>query len=71
MKRLTLRHILTGALAVTALLSSCDRGFDELNVNKTAPTALNPVHLLNRAIILTSFPASTCWCTSRPLCSTR
>lgn len=56
MKKSIFRYILTGSLAVAAPLSSCDRGFDELNVNRTAPTALNPVHLLNRAIISTSFP---------------
>jgi hypothetical protein len=40
-------------------LSSCDQGFDELNINKTAATSLNPVFILNNATINTSFPAGT------------
>ena len=39
--------------------SSCDKGFDELNTNTTHPTSLDPVLLLNNAIINTSFPART------------
>ncbi len=38
------------------VLPGCDSGFDELNVNKTQPTALNPSFLMNNAIIQTSFP---------------
>ena len=39
------------------LMSGCDKGFDELNVNKTAATSINPVFTLNNATINTSFPA--------------
>ncbi|MCP9757522.1 SusD/RagB family nutrient-binding outer membrane lipoprotein [Lacihabitans sp. CCS-44] len=39
--------------------ASCDKGFDELNINKTAATALNPVFILNNATVNSSFPAST------------
>ena len=43
-------------LTTFCLLPGCDSGFDELNVNKTQPTALDPAFLLNNAIIQTSFP---------------
>ncbi|WP_460474466.1 SusD/RagB family nutrient-binding outer membrane lipoprotein [Emticicia fontis] len=39
------------------LVSSCDKGFDELNINKTAATAINPVFTFNNALINASFPA--------------
>ncbi len=41
------------------LASSCDKGFDELNVNKTAPTSLNPAFTLNNATVNLSFPTGT------------
>jgi hypothetical protein len=41
------------------LVSSCDKGFDDLNVNKTAALAINPVFTLNNATINTSFPSGT------------
>lgn len=43
---------------VTALMivgAACDSGFEELNTNKTALTAVNPVFLLNRATLSTSY----------------
>ncbi len=40
------------------LASSCDKGFNELNVNPTAATALNPVFLFNNAIVSASYPNS-------------
>lgn len=33
------------------LVISCDKGFDELNTSKTSPTALDPVFILNNAVI--------------------
>ncbi|GAB3738182.1 SusD/RagB family nutrient-binding outer membrane lipoprotein [Spirosoma lituiforme] len=45
-------------VALLVSLSSCDKGFDQLNVNPTAATSLNPVFTFNNAIINTSFPAS-------------
>lgn len=39
------------------LASSCDKGFDELNINKTAATAINPAFTFNNALINASFPA--------------
>jgi hypothetical protein len=46
------------ALAV-ASMGSCDKGLEELNVNQVNPTTLDPVLLLNNAIINTSFPTKT------------
>lgn len=40
-------------------LNACDSGFDELNVNKTAAVAINPVFALNNAVINTTPPAPT------------
>lgn len=40
-------------------LGSCDKGFDEMNINKTAATAINPVFILNNATVNASFPAGT------------
>jgi hypothetical protein len=45
-------------IAVLGCMSSCEKGFDQLNVNPTAATALNPVFTFNNAIINTSFPGS-------------
>lgn len=46
-------------VALALGVSSCDKDFDQLNVNPTAATALNPVFLLNNAYINTTFPNST------------
>lgn len=43
------------SLALMLCVSSCDKGFDELNVNKTAATAVNPVFILNNATINTTY----------------
>jgi len=45
------------SLALICFVSSCDKGFDELNVNKTAATSVNPVFILNNAAINASVPA--------------
>src|SRR5688572_16189909 len=45
-------------LLVTVLMligAACDSGFEELNTNKTALTSVNPVFLLNRATLSTSY----------------
>ncbi len=54
MKKTTL-YILC-LLTTFCLLPGCDSGFDEINVNKTQPIALDPAFLLNNAIIQSSFP---------------
>lgn len=38
---------------------ACDKGFDELNQNKTSPTTIDPALLLNTAIINASFPVKS------------
>jgi hypothetical protein len=40
-------------------LNACDAGFDEMNVNKTAAIAINPVFALNNAVINTTPPSGT------------
>ena len=40
-------------------IESCTKGLEELNVNTVSPTTLDPVLLLNNAIINTSFPTKT------------
>lgn len=47
------------SFALMCFVSSCDKGFDELNVNKTAATSVNPVFILNNAAINASVPAQT------------
>jgi hypothetical protein len=44
---------------VLLIASSCDNGFDNLNKSKTSATSINPVFLLNNAIINSSPPAGT------------
>jgi hypothetical protein len=39
--------------------SSCEKGLEGLNKNRVSPTAVDPVYLLNNAVINTSFPAKT------------
>ena len=47
------------SVLLSFLVSSCDKGFDELNVNKTAALAINPIFTLNNATINSSFPSGT------------
>ncbi|QJW88386.1 SusD/RagB family nutrient-binding outer membrane lipoprotein [Spirosoma taeanense] len=51
--------ITLGLFALLVCASSCEKGFDQLNTNPTAATALNPVFTFNNAMINTSFPGST------------
>ena len=51
--------ILILSILLSYLASSCDKGFDDLNVNRTAALAVNPVFTLNNATINTSFPSGT------------
>ncbi|WP_298356245.1 SusD/RagB family nutrient-binding outer membrane lipoprotein [Runella sp.] len=41
------------------LMTGCDNGFDDLNINKTAATAINPVFILNNATVNSSFTNSS------------
>jgi hypothetical protein len=52
--KIVIRYILI--LSLLPFAFSCDKGFDDLNKNKTSPTTLDPALLLNNAIINTSFP---------------
>lgn len=46
-------------VALVLGVSSCDKGFDQLNVNPTAATSLNPVFLLNNAFVNSTYPGSS------------
>jgi Starch-binding associating with outer membrane len=48
-----------GLLLLLVGLVSCDKGFDDLNINKTAATSINPVFTLNNATINTAPVFST------------
>ncbi|WP_353182969.1 SusD/RagB family nutrient-binding outer membrane lipoprotein [Parapedobacter lycopersici] len=41
-----------------ATVAGCDRGFDELNTNKIDPTSLDPVFVLNRAVVDITFTST-------------
>ena len=45
-----------GMLAAIGMLWGCDKGFDELNINKVDPTTLDAQFIMNRAIIETTYP---------------
>jgi len=47
------------ALSFTLITTSCEKGFDELNTIKTAPTNIDPAFTLNAAVINTSVPGGT------------
>src|SRR5690349_2026455 len=42
-------------LALFVLCTSCDKGFDEMNVNPVALTAVDPTFQLNSAIVASAF----------------
>lgn len=52
-------QFLAPLVALILGVSSCDKGFDTLNVNPTAATSLNPVFLFNNALINSTYPGST------------
>jgi Starch-binding associating with outer membrane len=55
-----MKNTIKSILVVSCLiLSSCDKGFDTLNINKTAATAINPVFTLNNATVNSSFTSNT------------
>jgi hypothetical protein len=53
-----MKKIFSYSLLGMLLLSgaSCDKGLEDLNRNRTAPTAVDPALLLNNAVISTSYP---------------
>ncbi|GAB3994463.1 SusD/RagB family nutrient-binding outer membrane lipoprotein [Spirosoma daeguense] len=46
-------------VALLVSLSGCEKGFDQLNTNPTAATALNPIFTFNNAIINTTPPSAS------------
>ncbi len=44
---------------IMLVMTGCDKGLSDLNVNKTNPISLDPALLLNQAIINTSFPVKS------------
>ncbi|WP_257658486.1 SusD/RagB family nutrient-binding outer membrane lipoprotein [Parapedobacter lycopersici] len=51
------RYIILVLIAVVTV-AGCDRGFDELNTNKIDPTSLDPVFVLNRAVVDITFTST-------------
>ncbi len=43
-------------LSAGIMLVSCDKGFEDLNINKVDPTALDPQVVMNDAVLLTVYP---------------
>ena len=60
MKNNILKYIV---FAVLGLTFSCDKNFEEINTNEVDPTSasVDPVFLLNNAIINTSIKVSSKW----------
>lgn len=56
-----MKKIFNYSLAALFLLfmTSCEKGLADLNINRTSPTAIDPVFQLNNAVVNTSFPIST------------
>jgi hypothetical protein len=56
-----MKKLINNSFLVLALIfiTSCDKGFDELNQNTTSPTAIDPAFQLNNAVINLSFPGAT------------
>ncbi|WP_419836259.1 SusD/RagB family nutrient-binding outer membrane lipoprotein [Xanthocytophaga agilis] len=52
-------RVLSVLILSVLTLVSCENGFDQLNINKTNPTAINPVFSLNNAVINSSFNQSS------------
>ena len=50
---------LVTSVLLLSTMSSCDKGFDQLNVNPTNATSLNPVYTFNNAIVNGSYGGST------------
>lgn len=43
-------------ISLTVFVDSCDKGLEDLNKNKVNPTTVDPVFLLNNAVIQSSYP---------------
>ena len=56
-----MKKIFSYSLLVILFISfaSCDKGLQDLNINRTSPTGVDPALLLNNAVIGASFPTRT------------
>ena len=55
-----MKKILNYALIVVlCLIASCDKGLEELNINRTSPTSIDPILQLNNAVVNASAPTRT------------
>src|SRR6186713_907693 len=56
-----MKQIIKYSFLLTFVLfaSSCDKGFDDLNTNKVNPTLIDPLYLLNNAVVNASFPGNS------------
>ncbi|HEX5025775.1 MAG TPA: SusD/RagB family nutrient-binding outer membrane lipoprotein [Agriterribacter sp.] len=56
-----MKRIINYSLLVFVLvfMGSCDKGLENLNINQTSPTAIDPAFQLNNAVINLSFPSAT------------
>jgi len=57
MKKILLYICLSFALLFP--MTSCDNGFDEMNINPVQPTALDPIYLMNRASLFSTISSTT------------
>src|SRR6187551_414298 len=59
--QLIMKKIINYSFLLTIVLfaTSCDKRFDDLNTNKVNPTLIDPLYLLNNAVINTSFPGNS------------
>ncbi|WP_035806051.1 SusD/RagB family nutrient-binding outer membrane lipoprotein [Lunatimonas lonarensis] len=53
-----LKSVFTGLFALL-LVSGCDNGFDEMNINPVQPTSLDPIYLMNRAALFSTISSTT------------
>ncbi len=51
MKSIKIFTMIIGLLVIFSFISSCDKGFTEMNINKVDPTSLNPELVMNHAMI--------------------
>lgn len=60
MKRIKKFTMIIVMITIVVFISSCEKGFTELNINKVDPTAMNPYLEMNRSIINT-WPDTQLW----------
>jgi len=59
MKNKNYHIIIIVCISLATWISSCDKGFTELNTNKVDPTSLNPAFVMNQSIIDAKITAPT------------